>query len=380
MFIIIDKLIDCLYNIHEIDPAITNTNKEANYMRLKKIIQWFLKVFISGTISIIILSAFSLLYYNNGIRKTSSTGVTDYSWSNRFYSIGYEGFAAGMYDKDGYNNSNSIPKDDIDILLMGSSQMNAYNVTPQHSTAYLLNNMMADSKLDYNLYNIGMEGHDFYICSDNLDRALNVYAPKKYVLIETRTIKLSTKSMERVLTGTRTKTPAFDSGIVYYFQKVPYFRLMYRQLRDRFNMNDNSLNNAHSKDNSIDQNNTNTMPLLDDAYEQMLNRYLKNLEQIAAEHHVIPIIFYIPDIMFNRDGSMQTTDDIQDISFFSKMCDKHQIEFVDLTEPFLNNYVKNKIVPFGFSNTQIGAGHLNRAGHHIIAQSLFEKIKEIEGL
>lgn len=321
-------------------------------------------------ISLVILSAFSLLYYNNGIRKTCTTGATDYSWENSFYSLGYEGYALGMYDEAGYNNS-EIPANGVDILLMGSSQMNAYNVSKKYSTAYLLNEQLNAAKCDYNVYNIGMEGHDFYICSDNLDEALQTYSPTKYVLMETRIPKMSVESMNEVINETRVRTSAYDSGLIYYLQKIPYFRLLHRQLRD---MGIFSVNAKNDLKESISK----PPDYLQTEYADVVDNYVQKLAEKMKNSQAKLIIFYMPDITINEDGSITTNGTESDLKIIAQSCKKYDIEFLDLSEAFIQHYTDTYEVPFGFSNTSIGTGHLNRCGHTIVADKLCEIISKLE--
>ena len=43
---------------------------------------------------------------------------------------------------------------------------------------------------------------------------------------------------------------------------------------------------------------------------------------------------------------------------------------------FVEYYEHNKEVPYGFSNTKPGNGHLNKLGHRLIAEALIPYIKE----
>ncbi|MCI8315442.1 MAG: hypothetical protein HFH74_10485 [Lachnospiraceae bacterium] len=347
----------------------------------KGVIIWLLKCFVAGIVAVAILSVFSLFYYNHGIRKTSETGATDYSWENQFHSVGYEGFAWGINDANGYNNAYTLDKEDIDILLMGSSHMNAYNVPQKCSVSYLLNYLMQTSGMGYGVYNIGMEGHTFFMCSDNLEDALEAYSPQKYVIMETRSVKLSIESMEEVLTGTRKRTPAFDSGLIYYMQKVPYFCLLHRQIRDMCDLNDASLaeNDNDTATKADNSNSGDTLVNIDSVYNTQLNRYMEKLAKEASGYKVKLLVFYMPNICINDDGTVGTVGNPQDIAEFASACRNYGIEFLDMSGIFLENYRQNYELPFGFSNTEAGKGHLNRRGHELVANALFDKIMEIEG-
>lgn len=64
-----------------------------------------------------------------------------------------EGFSWIKTDANGYNNA-SIPEN-VDILLMGSSHMEAVQVSQSENTAALLNTMLPGMKT----YNTGISGH-----------------------------------------------------------------------------------------------------------------------------------------------------------------------------------------------------------------------------
>ena len=355
--------------------AILSGSGNRGSKKMKKGLYWLLKVIIAACIATLVLSVFSLLYYNNGIRKTSTTGATDYVWENRFYSLGYEGYAWGYYDESGYNNVFGISGAEPDILLMGSSQMNAYNVSAKYSTAFLLNEALHDSELGYSVYNIGMEGHDFYTCSDNLEDAIATYSPKKYVIIETMTVALSIDKMEEVLNKTRVKSPAYDKGVIYYLQKIPYLRLLHKKIRDIQAVNISKENDDIEEVKGCDDSDMDVQALL---YNKELDQYMKKLGKLADESGIVLILFYLPSVMINEDGSIGIGVDLEEISKISSVCQNYGIRFVDMSEAFSNNYQKNYELPYGFSNTEIGHGHLNRIGHNLVANELYKTILCLE--
>jgi hypothetical protein len=50
--------------------------------------------------------------------------------------------------------------------------------------------------------------------------------------------------------------------------------------------------------------------------------------------------------------------------------------FVDMTGVFISAYNTRRDLPYGFLNTAVGVGHLNKNGHAIIAVELFKRIQE----
>jgi hypothetical protein len=60
-------------------------------------------------------------------------------------------------------------------------------------------------------------------------------------------------------------------------------------------------------------------------------------------------------------------------------CKSNNILFIDMSDIFLSKYEKEYILPHGFSNSAVGAGHLNADGHSMIAEKLVRVILEREG-
>ena len=61
--------------------------------------------------------------------------------------------------------------------------------------------------------------------------------------------------------------------------------------------------------------------------------------------------------------------------YYRKICPEYDIDFIDMSEPFMRAYESGHIVPYGFNNTTMGDGHINRAAHMMMAEELFEVLK-----
>lgn len=333
---------------------------------MKIFLKWIFKATISGIIAIIFLSIFSLFYYNFGIRRTNESGATDYVWENRFFSLGYEGFAWGINDTEGLNNV--WPKQEqIDILLMGSSQMEARNVAQNKNTGYLLNELCTANEVDLYTYNIGVEGHTIYALANNIHNALDKYRPTKYVIAETRTVELEVDTMQAVLSDTLERSPAYDSGMLYYLQKIPYLRLVHKQL-----------NNVRSQHSDLDNSKEKSKQTIDDEYKTVLDKFLGKMSEEAQVQGCTLIIFYLPTIQIRGDGNLTATTDEQFMEVFQSICAEKEIVLVDMTNDFIKEYTDNSRLPYGFSNTKIGTGHLNAVGHELIADRLYNVVTENE--
>ncbi|MDD6214755.1 MAG: hypothetical protein PUB42_06205 [Firmicutes bacterium] len=94
-----------------------------------------------------------------------------------------EGYSWVRTDGNGFNNAEII--DDINILVMGSSQMEGFNVQKDKNTVYRLNERLKQGNINIQAYNIGISGHSIDCCINNIENVVKEFSPTDYVIIET---------------------------------------------------------------------------------------------------------------------------------------------------------------------------------------------------
>ena len=129
----------------------------------------------------IALTLFSYLYYNPPIHSVCLDGATDYIWEkNMIYNRATEGIGYGKTNNEGYMNLYDYQSGmNIDVLVMGSSHLEAQFIPLEKNAVSLLNSKSQRTKA----YNISISGHSFKVCVNNLEAALSKYKPE-YVVIE----------------------------------------------------------------------------------------------------------------------------------------------------------------------------------------------------
>lgn len=340
-------------------------------MNKKKLLIWIIKFLGASCVVFLIMTCFSFFYYNPGVHITSENGASDYVWeSGKFYSRGNEGFAYGTIDNNGYNNS--YPSEDkIDILLMGSSHMEAFNVMQDENTCYRLNKLFADTKNPKYVYNIGISGHNFLRTAKNIRAAAETFKPEQYIIMETDSVKFKLNDIESVLNGQMKSLESYDDGLMYYLQKNPFVKLLYVQYENTMKSNKKNNQTAVVTDTVTDDTG---MQL----YEEHLGRLMNDIQTSAADAGCRLIIFYHPPLNIEKDGSLTPETDDEYLTVFKNACEENNIIFVDMTQTFLKNYEEDSILPYGFGNTKAGSGHLNKNGHKLIADELFSVIENLE--
>lgn len=259
----------------------------------------------------------------------------------------------------------------LDILVMGPSHMEAFQVMPEMNTANLLTAFSHKR-----VYNIGISAHYLPTCAQNLEAAVEKYSPK-YVIIGIDRIKFTDAELTGVLTHTLPKASVADStqGIIrsYFYRK--YLReYVHKYLFSAFFIKGNiskSIENYFSK----------RTETLDNApiNATLLSKVLEQMSETASTTGTKLIIAYHPPISLNKDGSVKLADNPEVVKTFSNLCTEHGIYFVNTGERFLSEYEKNYTLPYGFFNTSVATGHLNKDGHRMFAEEIYKLIQQIEG-
>ena len=340
---------------------------------MKNTILFFIKVVTAGLIAVAILSIVNLMYHYTGVHIENDTGATDYVWESKQIRTNMkEGFAWLQLDKNGFNNTAENAEkalvEGVDILLMGSSHMEAMQVAADKNVGTLLNRKLPEM----NTYNIGMSGHDIYRIFDNVENAVSVYQPTKYLIMEIDEIKLDIDEMQDVVNGTANKIPSYDSGIVYQMQKIPAVKWIYKSLDDWLEQSKSSVGNVFyvfAEENEV---------ISIEEYEQVLGQFLNLCVEACKQKGCTPIIFYHQQAVVQSDGSMGFDTEKLYLDMFANVCKQKGIMFVDMCPVFMDEYENNQILPHGFINSYVGSGHINAEGHRMIANKITDMILELE--
>ena len=147
-------------------------------------------------------------------------------------------------------------------------------------------------------------------------------------------------------------------------QKNQFLRLCYTQLQN-FSANEKVSDNSEKKSTTDVVRNM-------DLYDELLAKLSNTISDSGAQL----IIVYHSNLKINNDGSVSYSGDTELISNFADLCEKNNILFLNMMDRFIQYYDETHILPHGFGNTSVGTGHLNKHGHNMIAQAVYELIEE----
>ncbi len=313
----------------------------------RNVFRWLLKAAVAGVLALAAASLVCVIYYNPPAHFSSPSGATDHVWeANRFTGEMREGFAWNRTDANGHYNILG-PDSGMDVLLMGSSHVEGAHVFARQNIPYLL-----AQATDRSVYSIGASGHDLLVCAKNLDAALELYQPKDFVVIETRTTAFDAAAIEDCLAKRMPTIPSYESGLMIALQKIVYAKLAYAQLQSW---------NSTGADAAV-------MPpiLTEEAYTALI----RHIAETAAEHGVQPVLFYHPTLTLETTGDVRPQNDAASLALLADACREQDVLFVDMTADFMQMYADRQVLPHGFFNTAVGQGHLNVHGNKAISDRL----------
>lgn len=333
----------------------------------------FCNFIVSSILALLILSTFIYFYHHqNG--KENLNGFTDIVWyPNQYSSIMSEGFAWQKFDKNGFNNAYKQKKDKVDILIMGSSHIEAVYLENNKNLCYLLNELLPQ----YYIYNIGIAGHYLPTIIKNLSKAYNHFKPNKYILIELTKVDFNITELKAVLERNYKKITLQDKGFIFYIKTyTPALKSLLKEILEQIKLwMSYSFSSLFYKNNINKQNELNNNK---NDYKNTLNKFLLFAKESVPNN--IPIfIFYHPEYTLQTNGSIKNKTDKWYLETFEEVCKKNNIFFIDTDKDFQELYKTKHILSYGFINTAVCSGHLNKYGHEVIAKRLAKEIIKLEG-
>ncbi len=332
-----------------------------------KYLKQFLLILLSGITAILILNSIILFYFRQPVHLANPDKSTDYIWEpNAIWSKMTEGISWGKIDANGFVNKKVI--ENPDVLILGSSHMEAINVFQNQNTVSVLQDNLLKNNIPFSVYNKGISGHHFLKCCKYLEKNAKQNC-LKYIIIETDSIKFSSADYNNLINDKIDFTPSYSSGLLYYFQKFPILRLIATQYK--LGLKNVFYKRIHSsvvnKDTIIES-------------EKCISENYDKLFSFIAEHSKNKkiIIFYHPTGIPTQAGNLEYGSDLEYLNHFSKFAKKYGIVFLDLTEYTDELWNTEHKTTHGFCTGTAFRGHMNKYGHRIVADSIADVIIKME--
>ena len=340
---------------------------------MKKVVH----ICISGILALMILNVFSLLQDNIPFARIQTDKITNNGYEpNSIWIAMGEGCGFGIRDEYGYNNAYDRNMDNPDVIIMGSSHMEAREVVENKNCVYLLNDKLFTDSIaenDLQCFNLGVQGHNFMVQSSNLNYVLERFTDAKLVVMEIYDLRFTEEQLERMLDNGYHEDMKERNFLYRTVQKIPFVRTIWRKYAGIFDVQETD----DIVEKESEKNQTTISKSNDDEYIYNLNKVINQIATSAKKNECRLMIFYHNKFDVLEDGTLVRTDDNMYYNAFKNVCEENEVIFVDVIDSFMSHYDKTYEMPYGFSNTTPNVGHLNEIGHQIISEELYKKINEL---
>ena len=339
---------------------------------MRNLFVYSLKCCAALIVSVILLSVFSMFYYHPPVAVQQPDGTTNFKYiPNKTWSYMTEGLGFGKTDNLGYNNAYYNNLTEPDIVVAGSSHMEALEVPQNANCVYLMNEMFDKDDIPDNNYkclNLGISGHSFQVVASNYKFIASKFQGAKYVVIEACDVMFSSQTLDDIIAEKYSSPMEEKSFLSETMQKVPFVRALYKKINETKPLQTTPAESTDSNNVAYDLK----------EYTDKLNVVLSKIAEISAENHVQPIVLLHDRFWENEEDELVFATDKVYRDTFKKCCYTNGIKVIDVSSKMVNTY-KNKFSPsYGFANSAPGDGHLNKTGHRIIAETVYEYITEME--
>lgn len=287
-----------------------------------------------------------------------------------------EGAGVRQADANGYLNQSSELENGY-ILVLGKSHTNAIEVSDKYRYVSLLNDYICGNENKNKVYSVARGGNTFADLIGGFDALIHEFDDSSCVILEMDSVG-QLEDLENAIENQRTWTENDSADYLVKNQSIGDFSktfikekmpLLAYLVNERIPKLDLGMNGAFFYESSNLE--TESQDELEDRNQYY--RVLSNaMELIRSEYGNRIIILYHPSVSISEDGDLVTNEMLY-LNELKLACQENGIEFCDMTEAFQEEYKKNYFVPYGFMNTSMGEGHLNKHGHKIIAEYLYKQ-------
>lgn len=331
-------------------------------------------------VAFLFVNLMCFFYYN----PLHNTELNDYRLEPDNYGLyAVEGFGILHSDKNGFSNRNGELAENNYVLVMGSSQSVGDQVLCQYRYSEILDKEYSqDGKI--HVYNVAHGGKRLYHLIKNFKDIITEFPNSSTVIIELSdgTIIMSDEefhdAMQQVeydnsLHGEELQNHTFVGKMSMAVKKsCPFLLLAYDQLtRKKFTDIKDAFWHA-------DSGKVNSENKVEESYEQnseIYDRYFQSMRLIRKEYSGEIIVIYHEPLTVEELKNARCENNVRAV-WLEKACLENEIDFINVKQDFLEEYLDSNSLPYGFYNTEMGSGHLNKTGHKIIAKRLLEELQE----
>lgn len=291
---------------------------------------------------------------------------------------GIEGRGVYTVDSNGYINENKKLGNKYTIVI-GASHTQGKEITKGERYSDLLNEALTSETDELAVYNLSSDAYFFPDIIQGFSASVQAFPNAERVIIETGSIQYEADVIEKAMDQRIFDENQMGAGVFSSSSAKEKIKFWIKETFPLISRYKGQLETYQSQKMNVAKENKEVKKNIKEAgekfdiisYKQSMN---KALRLIRNEFDGEIIILYHPNVTLGEDGMSVTTSIVDDI--FTELCKDNNIVLINVADQFLEEYESNYLVPYGFNNTSMGVGHLNKEGHRMIAQAVMKHIEE----
>ena len=337
----------------------------------KQTVKYILKAFGACLLVFFLANTLMFVYNRQPGWIERSHGATTSIWSPGTYIVqGQEGYGIHKVDPNGYLNEGTLADDNY-VLVVGSSQTEGKEVKAGERYCDILNSALqkeeGKEKSDLLVYNVSMDANYLPKMISGFTALISEFPNSSCIVLEIGTTDYTGDELQRMLIQREYNEAETGEKIRQVLSEKEQLKLL---IKEAFPL----LNHVKSQYKALEAVNSHSDLTKEETGCKNMELYAKQLKEVFEMLDNLydgQIIFlYHPTMEITNEGLTAVYE--QTTEQFKQLCDGSGFLFVDMTQTFLKAYETDYIVPYGFGNTTLGTGHLNKYGHKMIAESLYQ--------
>ncbi len=348
---------------------------------IKELLGWML-AFICA---VIVLNLFTFSFYHPAVELKRNGGATPglmlpHQWSL----LGLEGYGIQVIDKNGYVNPD-LPLESEYYCVVGASHTEGlHSKRGERVSDYL--NSYAGCTDTLKFYNIAHTAYQFNNIARHFNGIVQEFPDMKGLIIELDssdfTIDQLTDALDQTsfsqdedtIAALSSKLSGKSKAINAVKEYIPLLRELSFQMETyRKSKSHNTNDTVYRAD---EYNNESSEVTSSDTFLTEYRSALSDvMKMIRCEYSGPIIIVYHPTTSLDSEGNLIVNSEPTD-SIFAEECQKNDITYIDMSKAFSDAYYNDHVAVYGFWNTTLMTGHINKYCHELMAEAVYNYLKE----
>lgn len=295
-------------------------------------------------------------------------GPSPAGWNpNKIVVHGTEGFGIMKSDENGYINKNTSLQDKF-ILCTGSSHTQGKEMAMDKKYSSLINARFSENEDESAVYNIACDGNFLPTLIKHFPAAVEAFPEASVVTIEISNSDIPADEMNAAMNQAEYDESASVKNQLQYMGFKDKLKIFIKEYFPLISLVKSKLETSSANDGGASVEKTDN--------GDSARSLEKAIKLIRSQYDGDIIIIYHSQTLIERDASISFAED-KLFDTLEKACRDNDICLVDMRPVFVEHYEKTQEIPYGFSDTKPGNGHLNELGHRLIAESLIPYIEEV---